>query len=185
MSPALPLDPAGTGLAVIGLAGALGVGLVFVQAGLAKLRHRELLPGVIANYRLLPAPFVTPAAQLLPFAELAIGAALLGGGQRIAILPAVALLAIFAVAMAVNIGRGRRHIDCGCGRSQLRQPLSWLLVGRNIALALALLPRLLPAPLPGGMALATAIAGGAAIFLLFLLFNAVAALNASPLGVRR
>jgi hypothetical protein len=39
MSPDLPLDPAGTGLAVIGLAGALGVGLVFVQAGLAKLRR--------------------------------------------------------------------------------------------------------------------------------------------------
>jgi hypothetical protein len=41
--------------------------------------------------------------------------------------------------MAVNLRRGRGHIDCGCGHAELRQPLNWLLVFRNIALALPLL----------------------------------------------
>ena len=46
-------------------------------------------------------------------------------------LVAMALLALFAAAMAINIRRGRDHIDCGCGQSFLRQTLSWMLVARN------------------------------------------------------
>ena len=65
------------GLGVLAAAGAMGVGLVFLQAALAKLRHRELLSGVIANYRLLPEALVAPAALLLAPAEIMVGAGLL------------------------------------------------------------------------------------------------------------
>jgi 1,4-dihydroxy-2-naphthoate octaprenyltransferase len=42
--------------------------------------------------------------------------------------------------MAINLGRGRRDIDCGCFATVLRQRLSWPLVLRNLLLAaLALL----------------------------------------------
>jgi hypothetical protein len=40
--------------------------------------------------------------------------------------------------MAINIRRGRRHIDCGCFQSALKQTLSWILVARNGVLALLL-----------------------------------------------
>lgn len=175
------------GLGVLGLAGAMGVGLVFLQAGLAKLRHRELLSGVIANYRLLPSALVGPAALLLPPVELAIAIGLLLGGQALAAAAAMVLLLIFAAAMGINVSRGRREIDCGCGRSQLRQPLSWLLVGRNLALAGLLIPRLFTAtaPVPAATDLAIAMAGGIAVFLIYLLFNAIGALAASPLAVQR
>jgi uncharacterized membrane protein YphA (DoxX/SURF4 family) len=63
----------------VGLAGAFGW-LVFVHAGLSKLRHRDVLPGVIANYRLLPDALVAPVAAVLPWAELVLGLALLAGG---------------------------------------------------------------------------------------------------------
>ena len=175
-SDAISLAQAGSaGFGILGLAGAVAVGMVFVLAGAAKLRHRELLAGVIANYRLLPAALVGPAALLLPPVELALGA--------------MALLLIFAAAMAINIRRGRSQIDCGCGRSQLRQPLSWLLVGRNVVLAALLLPRLLPSPAisPAGSGtdLVIALAGGLAIFLIVQLFNAIGALAASPLSAPR
>ncbi|MBX9884144.1 MAG: methylamine utilization protein MauE [Novosphingobium sp.] len=175
----------GTGLGVLGLVGAMGAGLVFLQAALAKLRHRELLVGVIANYRLLPAVLVAPAALLLPPAEIAVAIGLLLGGQALAAAAAIALLVIFAVAMGINIVRGRRAIDCGCGRSHLRQPLSWLLVARNLVLAALLVPRLLPGAMPTAADLVVALAGGLAVFLIVQLFNAIGALAASPLAASR
>jgi hypothetical protein len=175
----------GAGLGVLGLAGAMATGLVFVQAGLAKLRHRELLTGVVANYRLLPASMIGPVAMLLPPVELLLGSALLLGGHWLAAIGAITLLLLFAAAMAINIGRGRSQIDCGCGRSQLRQPLSWLLVGRNVALAALLLPRLVPGPAASFADLAIALAGGLAVFVIVQLFNAIGALAASPLAAPR
>jgi hypothetical protein len=172
-------------LAIFGQAGAVAVGLVFVQAAIAKLRHRDLFPGVLANYRLLPETLIAPIAMFLPVAELLIGLALLAGGQRFAVLPAAVLLCAFAAAMAINIVRGRSQIDCGCGRSQLRQPLSWLLVARNIALVAVMLPRLLPAPPSSSLDLALALAGGIGLFTIIQLFNAIGALTASPVTAGR
>ncbi len=183
---AISLAQAGdTGFGILGLAGAMAVGLVFVLAGLSKLRHRELLTGVIANYRLLPSALIGPAAVLLPPAELALGTALLLGGHWLAAMGAMALLLVFAAAMAINIRRGRSQIDCGCGRSQLRQPLSWLLVGRNVALAALLAARLVPGPAVSTADIMIALAGGLAIFVIVQLFNAIGALAASPLSSPR
>jgi hypothetical protein len=176
-----------------GLTGAIGSGIVFVEAGLAKLRNRELVPGVVANYRLLPDALVAPVAALLPAVELALGLGLMasvwtGGALRLLGLPAAALFVVFAAAMAINIRRGRRAIDCGCGRSQLRQPLRWGLVARNIALAV-LVAMLALSSGPGETAspvdIALALVAGTALFLIFLLFNALAALAASPLASGR
>lgn len=175
----------GSGLGVLGLAGAMGVGLVFLQAALAKLRHRELLVGVIANYRLLPAGLVAPVAWLLAPTELVVAMGLLLGGHLLAVVAAMALLVCFAAAMAINIARGRREIDCGCGRSQLRQPLSWLLVARNLVLAALLVPQLFPTADPATADIAIALAGGVAVFVIVQLFNAIGALAASPLAAQR
>ena len=94
-------------LQIGGFAASVFVGLIFVVAGIDKLRHRDLLPGVIANYRLLPAALVGPAATVLPVAELLLGTALLLGNRPVAPIAAIALLLVFAAAMAINIGRGR------------------------------------------------------------------------------
>ena len=185
MNAALATMTAVPGLGVVGLAGALGVGMIFTHAGISKLRHRELMAGIVANYRLLPEPLVVPVARALPVVELTLGLALLAGGQRVAVLPAALLLLLFAAAMAINVRRGRTHIDCGCGRSQLRQTVSWPLVWRNLVLAALVLPRLLPAPGTSGLDLATAIVGGASLFLMILLFNAIGSLAASPLAAKR
>ena len=177
-------EAANLGIALVGLGSAFGVGLVFIQAGVAKLRHRNLFPGVVAQYRLLPARLVAPAAQVLPPLEVALGLALLAGGWRLAVVPAALLLSLFALAMAVNLGRRRRLIDCGCGHAHLRQPLSWTLVVRNLALASLLLFRLLPAPAPALAQLATAALLGVTMFVLNLLLNGLTALAASPLMLR-
>ncbi|QGP80234.1 methylamine utilization protein MauE [Sphingobium sp. CAP-1] len=167
-------------LALFGLTAAIAVGLIFLTAGIAQWRHRALLPGVIANYRLLPAALVGPAAVALPLVEVATGAALLIGLHMLAVIVAMALLLLFAGAMAVNIARGRGHIDCGCGHGALRHPIGWPLVVRNIALAALLSLRLPPAPPFAALDMATAAAGGGAIALLCLLFQSLSALASSP-----
>ncbi|MCX7283480.1 MAG: methylamine utilization protein MauE [Novosphingobium sp.] len=173
-----------TALAICGGVAAVGNGLVFLTAGMAKLRNRRIFPGVVASYRLLPNGLVGPVAAFLPPAEVLIGAALIGG-IAVAVVPAIALLIAFAAAMAVNIGRGRANIDCGCGRSELRQPLSRTLVLRNVVLAVLLVPALFAVPSFGSAAWGLAIAGGLALYLMTLLVNALAALAAGPLAVER
>ncbi|WP_432787663.1 MauE/DoxX family redox-associated membrane protein [Novosphingobium rhizosphaerae] len=172
-------------VALVGQIATVGVGLVFMTAGLGKLRHRALLPGVLANYRLLPAGLVAPLAAVLPVVELALGGLLVSGLLSVpATALAMALLLVFAWAMAVNLRRGRGHIDCGCGHAALRQPLAWPLVARNVALAALLVPALAGLPLPAGT-WPLGLTGGVVLFLLFQLFNAIVALAGSPLANAR
>jgi hypothetical protein len=164
-------------LAAASIAGRICVGLVLVLAATQKAQHWRILSGVIANYRLLPSTLVIPAAALLPPLEMALGLLLLAGfAQGWAALAATLLLALFAAAMAVNLRRGRAHIDCGCGQSFLKQTLSWTLVMRNAVLAALLLPSLaMTGPMTMSAAL-TGIGAGLAFFLLYLLLNALSAL---------
>jgi hypothetical protein len=164
-------------LSALSEAGRVCVGLVFLLAATQKTRHWQILFGVVANYRLLPRLLVAPAAALLPPLEMMVGLLLLSAQLLSWALPLAAmLLLLFAGAMAINLHRGRAHIDCGCGQSFLQQTLSWTLVARNVVLAALLLPSLAPiGPLPMAAALAGA-AAGLAFFLLYLLLNTIAAL---------
>lgn len=163
---------------IAGLAASVAIGLVFLLAGFDKWRHRRLLPGVIANYRLLPAQLVAPAAAVLPVVEIMVGAGLLFGAAWAAA-AGIGLLLVFAAAMAINIRRGRSFIDCGCGRAGLRQPLGWGLVARNLGFVLALVPRLVPAP---GLAAADELIAAVAGLTGFLLVQMFQAINALPAG---
>ena len=174
-----------SGLAFAGFATSVGVGLVFLTAGIGKFRHRAVLPGVIADYRLLPQPLVSPASTVLPIAEMAVGSALLMGLTPAPVLAAMLLLALFAGAMAINILRGRRHIHCGCGRPELHQALGWPLVARNLLLVALIAPRLLATPPLGPGETAMAAAGGLLLFLAYALLHAIGALIASPLATLR
>jgi uncharacterized membrane protein YphA (DoxX/SURF4 family) len=143
------------------------VGLVFLTAAWGKSRHRLEFQGVVANYRLLPDMLVPPFALLLPPLEMAVGLMLPTGlASPWCEAAAAALLALFAIAMAVTIGRGRTEIDCGCFQSALKQTLSWTLVARNAVLVLALGVAALPAAPPLTWGLAEGLGAGAVAFVL-------------------
>ena len=171
-------------LASASVAGRVCVGLVFIVAAAQKAQHWRIFSAVVANYRLLPGWAVAPVAILLPPVELLVGILLLSaqfapfGAEA-----GIALLGLFAVAMAINLRRGRSQIDCGCGHAFLKQTLNWTLVGRNAGLAGLLVPSLLFAK---PMTMATALSGvatGLAFFMLYLLLNVFAALP--PVEARR
>ena len=128
------------------------VSLVFLTAAYGKLRHWTAFQGVVANYRLLPQGLVAPVAYALPPIEVLLGASLL---LNLATpwpeLSAAALLILFAVAMGVNLLRGRRNIDCGCFQSALKQTLNWTLVGRNVVMSLLLGVGLLTPGMPSDL----------------------------------
>jgi hypothetical protein len=146
--------------------------LVFLTAALGKARHRLAFQGVLANYRLLPDFAVQPMSFVLPPLEAAVGAALLCSPSPWPPLAAAGLLLMFAAAMAINLVRGRRHIDCGCFQSALRQTLTWRLVARNAALiALLALPLVTHAAAPAGMAGLEGLLTGSVLFLLLQSLN--------------
>jgi hypothetical protein len=133
------LDPAAVWTARLVLAA------VFALAAIAKLRSLDEFIGVVHNYRVLPEPLVRPVAYALPPLEAVVALALLAEpAHGVGALAAGVLLAVFGLAMAVNLVRGRLEIDCGCFAATLRQRISWSLVARNVVLiglaALALPP---------------------------------------------
>ncbi|RVT41209.1 methylamine utilization protein MauE [Sphingobium algorifonticola] len=165
-------------VATMAMAACTGTGIIFVAAAIGKLRHRDVFPGVVANYRLLDARLVGAVAMLLPVVELIVGFALIANLSGHAAAAAIVLLILFAAAMAINIRRGRTYIDCGCGLSHLRQPLGWSLVGRNLLLAAMLLPATANTVSLTPAAKAVALAAGLAVALIYVLFNAIAAVDA-------
>ena len=112
---------------------------VFGFALFHKLRAPGAFVAALANYRLVPNALTSVAATIVITAELATVLAL-ATGSLIGVAAAEALLAIYAAAMAVNIARGRRDIDCGCSGPGLRQSLSGWLVVRNVAIIAVTLP---------------------------------------------
>lgn len=114
---------------------ALVVAVILASAATHKLRSQARFTSQVADYQLLPRVLVRPVARLLPWLELAIAFALLAPLSRsFAALGAMALLAGYALAIAVNLWRGRHDIDCGCSGPDQAQPLRPVLLLRNALL---------------------------------------------------
>ncbi|MET0270954.1 MAG: MauE/DoxX family redox-associated membrane protein [Sphingomonas sp.] len=149
-------------IACMGVAARIGIACLFAVAAAGKLRRPADWEAAVAAYRLLPDALVTPFARILPPLEIAVAAALVAGPGA-ALAAGAALLLLFAGAMAANLLRGRRAIDCGCDPAARPRPIGWGMVARNVALAAGLLVGLIPAPaLPPPMLIA---AGGAGLLL--------------------
>lgn len=124
---------------VVGAVVCSGCALLFAVAGAHKLRARAEFAETLAGYRVLPARLVSPASALVPTLECLIAAGLLiPDARERASLAAAALLAAYAAAIAVNLLRGRRQLDCGCLGPRGGGVISGALVWRNILVALAL-----------------------------------------------
>lgn len=123
-------------------AGAVLLILLFLQAAWHKFSDYGRFLGLLADYRLLPELLLEPAARLLLLSEALCALLLVWPVSRPAgAVLAASLLLLYALAIAINLLRGRVQVECGCGGAG--QPLSWWLVLRNallllIALACAL-----------------------------------------------
>lgn len=157
----------------------LALGLLLMAAAGHKLADLPRFRATFAAYRLAPGVL----APLVPALE--IGAALfLLVGWSVGSLAAAALFAAYATAIAVNLVRGRRTIDCGCVGSAGRHGLGWELVGRNALLGLVACATLAPVTARAvGWIDVTTIAGG--VIALAALYAAADGLLANLDGYRR
>jgi uncharacterized membrane protein YphA (DoxX/SURF4 family) len=153
--------------------------LLFALASFHKASRPRDFTSTLAGYRIVPeraAAVLTPLIFLLE-AGIAAGLLVPGAAAPAAVASGI-LLCVYSVAIATNLARGRRHIDCGCLGPRARQPLSGWLLARNAALigaaALAALP-------PGARTLVwvDAVSVLGAVLVLGLLFAATNALLAT------
>lgn len=127
---------------------------VLLLGALEKLRDMAGFAAIVSAYRILPAGWSGAFAWLFVLGEALSGALLLAparqaAGAQLALL----VLAAATLALAFNLLRGHRDIDCGCGGPAAGRPgggaqrggLSWWLVLRNAALALWTAPALISA----------------------------------------
>jgi Methylamine utilisation protein MauE len=124
--------------------------LLLIAAGLHKLGERLRFQGILAAYQVLPTFLISPLSLLIPIFEILLGLAWATGWETGLVSMATAsLFAVYAIAMSINLMRGRSYIDCGCGLSSVKanskdngvQQLSVWLVSRNILLiGIALVP---------------------------------------------
>lgn len=92
----------------------LMLGGMMIFAGLVKLADPSLFGMAVARYELLPAVLVPYAATIIPALECLIGFSLVAGFRvRASAAVAIVLMALFIVAVSVNLALGRQ-IDCGC-----------------------------------------------------------------------
>ena len=131
----MTFDPA------VNLIAALILSYVFVLAGLRKCRAPTEFADTLANYRILPPGLTRQGVFLIPAAEIITGIALLIPViVQLAALVAATLLCIYIAAIGINLLRGRRNIDCGCGGPAQKQRLSeWMLVRNGLLLFLAVI----------------------------------------------
>lgn len=166
------------------------VGAIFFTAGTAKIfRPRSEQRALIRGYRLVPSRLVPYLASSLPWAEMAVAAALVGNFMRpVPAIAAAVMLLGFSAAVAVNLARGRRHIPCGCfGSLKPDVGLSWSTVFRNLLLA-GLAMRVATTSPARALALSEAVPAlllVLAVVLVALLVQAVTGMLGPPAGLVR
>jgi len=127
----------------------IGFGLLFLLAAVHKLADFQRFRATLSAYEILPHGLIAPVSMSVPVIEALLGAAWLLALQTVWVaLASTMLLGSYMLAIAINLVRGRIHIDCGCSMGSAAgrdQQLSWGLVARNAMLILAALTATLPA----------------------------------------
>lgn len=161
------------------LAAMVFIALLFLRAAMHKAQDYGRFLGFLADYRLVPEALLAALARGLIGLEFAVVALLIWPPVAMyGAMGAFALLGLYALAMAINLLRGRTLIECGCGGSG--QPLSWLLVVRNCTLmALCALAMWVPMQFTGALDLFFALGAGLLAFGFYVIAELVTANHAT------
>lgn len=113
--------------------------LLMGVSGLSKVRNFRAFQGVVKQYELMPTGVVPLASAAVVAAELCVPV-LSFVSLSSALFLAAFLLGGYASGIAINLLRGRTHIDCGCSlNAKTDQRIHWGMVGRNTVLVLGAL----------------------------------------------
>lgn len=110
----------------------IGLGLLFLAAGVLKLKYTTALASTIAGLHLgLPGPLVAAIGVALPPFEILLGIYLITGLlPLVAATTAAALLFVFIIVLSSAVLRGL-NAPCGCFGPGDTGPTTWLTVARD------------------------------------------------------
>ena len=97
----------------------LGFALLFLIAAAHKFGNREHFRASFEAYEIIPVSLSALVTKIIPPLELLLGVGWLAFGLftiefKLVTLVSIGLLASYALAIGVNLKRGRNYIDCGC-----------------------------------------------------------------------
>lgn len=131
---------------IITMAAVLTLSVIFASAASHKIIHRAWFRRQVQEYELIHPLLVPAAAIMLPITELIIALGLLWSNSRpYAAVLVLLVITTYALAIAINLIKGRKDIDCGCSGPGMQQPLQPGLLLRNLFLAILAFFALLPA----------------------------------------
>jgi len=132
----------------------LGFALLFLIAAAHKFGNIKHFQASFEGYKIVPKNLSGLVTKTIPPLELLLGIAWLSFSvfaleSRIITALSIGLLTSYALAIAINLKRGRQYIDCGCSFSSKEagssQQISLGLLYRNIFLIAIAICCLLPA----------------------------------------
>ena len=105
----------------------LGFASLFLIAAAHKLSNREHFRTSFDAYEIIPVRLSALVTKIIPPLELLLGIGWLAFGLfaiefKLVALISAGLLASYALAIGVNLKRGRNYIDCGCSFSNSSAP---------------------------------------------------------------
>jgi len=118
----------------------LFLSVILLRAALHKQRNRLSFQAELKAYQLLPDSLVSIAAIALLITEAFTSLMLLNPDWNFPALIAAVLFGVYALAMLVNLLKGRNTIDCGCSgplfsnKEMAKKTISGSLVIRNLLL---------------------------------------------------
>ena len=120
---------------LIGLIFSMVLSYIFVVAAVHKWKDLGEFQETLANYQVIPTFLVKPFSFAMPMVELFAGVGILVPAiTNLSALVIALLLLTYMTAMSLNLVKGRRSIDCGCGGGDQKQNISEWLVLRNAVL---------------------------------------------------
>lgn len=122
---------------VISISSALVLSVIFASAASHKLKNLSWFRLQVQEYELVPKLLVPIVALILPIIEVIAALGLLWSISRpYAGVLGLVLISLYALAITINLLKGRVDIDCGCSGPAMKQPLQSGLLVRNLFLAI-------------------------------------------------
>lgn len=114
----------------------IGIGLIFIAAGLAKIADIGRFAEQLHNFRMMPVFGENLLAMTLPWVEIVAGLALvLKLRARAAALLATLLMLVFTIGVAQAMARGL-DFECGCFGKADATRTGWTKLFQNIGMTL-------------------------------------------------
>lgn len=107
-----PFPPAVANTATIVLR--IGLGAIFLFSSAGKIADPAAFAAIVANYQLLPSPWVSATAVIFPWIEVTCGLALVFGRLERGAALLVSLMMVVFIAIILYNGYRGLNIACGC-----------------------------------------------------------------------